>query len=97
MLGKIFGDFVGKLTVTCELVRHGAVKGLGFIVLGVRKVVHEGGLLEGLLVALVVVGEAREVVFEFVFESSGFIDLKVRLVLYVEHVLSSFYVVPMIV
>ncbi len=96
MLRKIFIDLVGKLAVASELIRHGGVKGLTFIVLGVGKVVHEGGLVDCLLIALVVIGEAREVVFELIFEGSGFIDLEVRFILNVEHVLSSLNVIAMI-
>ncbi len=96
MLRKIFIDFVGKLAVAGELIRHGGVKGVVFMVVGVGKVVHEGGLVESLLIALVVIGEAGEVVFELTFEGSGFIDWEVRLILSVEHVLSSLNVIAMI-
>ena len=58
MLRKVFIDFIGKLAVASELIRHGCVKGVGFIVLGIGKVVHEGGFFECLLIALVVIGEA---------------------------------------
>ena len=41
---------------------------------------HEGGLLEGFLISLAVVGETREVVFELIFEGTIFIDLDVGFV-----------------
>ena len=96
MLRELFCHFVRILRVAGKLVGHGSVIGLAFVELGVRYIVHEGRLFEGFLIPLLMVGKTREVMFELVFQSSCFIYLKVWFVLYVKHVLSCLYIIPII-
>ena len=96
MLWKFFSQLVRVLRIARKLVRYGRVIGLALIVSHIWNVMHEGGFLDCLLISLIVIGETRKVLFELVFEGAILIDLKVRFVLYVQHVLSGFYIVPMI-